>query len=457
MPVEGTRSDPLPRHAEADPSQAFYRRAMAANWGLGAMLRFIAGPLLQLIALQVFAADVSLMVVLSMAIGAASVCQFAGLAACYRYGPFVPLIASYRIRTWALVMLAPAPLILPHSTNVAIALWASLVVLLNAVHAAGFCVAWPPIVRAGVAHERRGRITSRLRAAQTIVVFVLTFGIAVLGPDRFGTVTYVSLCLGFAAFSHVATRQVQWMSRHVRLGDAVHGEPVARRIASDWRYITRDRSARSLLGLVVAFGFAGLPLQVFYLDILLGVPRAWTFWFIAMATLAGVASMLAWGACLDRRGAAFTARRGLELVLLGLAFQAGWLATSVGASPASPASIAALIASLIVVNVGAQSLGLVWFNEALRIVPAEHTTAGVMMLGAANELALALSASLSGVMLGHAQHEGPLSYAAYLGFVAIVAASAHLALGRLSRRAEQHLMAVPPGDTAKSGNARIRS
>jgi hypothetical protein len=416
---------PLEAASYGDQDRAFFRRAAVANAGLGALMRFTGGAVLQLIALQVFLMDLKAFVALTAVLGFVNLLQLAGLALYYRHGPFRTLIACYRARTWALVLLALTPFLLPVSQVAAVTAWCLLIVAVNAVHCMGFAVSWPPIVRAGTTQAARGRITSRLRAIQTCIATALVVAIAMLGPEHFGTGAFVGFTLAFAAFSFVSTRQVAWMR------DNVHCDPprtgsFAAQLQRDLRFLAGDRKARRFLFVVVAFGFVGLPLQVFYLDGLLGLPRNLIFWFLAAATLVAIGSMLLWGRAVDERGGLYTARASLALVLAGVAVQACYL----GLAPRElPWRDALVLGSLLTVNIGVQGLALVWFNEALKLLPAHATTAGVMIYGSAYEISSSAAAFTAGMTWLHG--DGPTAFLAFLAIVAAVTAATLAAAARL--------------------------
>lgn len=410
----------------------FFRRAAIANWGLGALLRFTSGPILQLVALQIFALNVQQFLVLTVVLGLVSFCQLAGLALYYRRGPFEALLLCYRARTFLLLVLASAPFFLSISHDLAVWMWATLVVGLNAIHSVGFAVSWPPIVRAGTSQLNRGRVTSRLRAFQTVVAASLAVVIAMLGPSRFDAVAFAGLALFFAAFSLGASRQIEWMRVNVQAERPGSSGNIKQQLVEDIRFLFGDRNAKRFLCVVIVFGLIGLPLQVFYLDGLLRFPRSQIFWFLAVSTIVGIVSMLAWGAIIDRRGGVFAARLCLLAVIAGLLAQVVLLVIqpTVRGDPAAGVSV---LLSMLVVNIGTQGIALLWFNEALKVLPQRSTTAGVMLFGFAYECSGAAAGFVAGSIWSYSSKEpvGLMPFISFLSAVCLLAVVTLVAIGRI--------------------------
>jgi hypothetical protein len=424
----------------------FFRRAMLANWGLGALLRFTNGPLLQLVGLQVFRVDLEFFLVLTIALGLTNLAQLYGLACLYRYGPFCPLLRSYYGRSFALIVMAVLPMAFAPTEMVAAYIWAILIVALNLFHATGFAVCWPPIVRAGTDKISRGRVTSRLRATQTFTVAALVTTIALLGPENFTSTAFSVLCTLFFLFSIVSTVQVRWMAANVPTENRKESESFFALLRQDIRVLTSDKRAKELLILVVAFGTVGLPLQVFYLDSVLKLSREIIFWFVALNTLIGIFSMLAWGGLIDKRGGNLAGRAALFCVATGLILQVSWL-IFFGSNNEAPITIFLALFSIILVNIGTQALGIIWFNSALDILPAKHTAGGVMILGCIYESTLVVSSVLAGVVWNASAIDVPLilevPHTGYIAFLLVILFVTFCCLGYLrKRRAELCLEAT---------------
>jgi hypothetical protein len=316
--------------------------------------------------------------------------------------------------------------------------WMILVVILCALHSLGFVVAWPAIVRAATNNSNRGSITARLRAIQVIVASIVSVAIAILGVNYFNGLAYSVLCVVLVFFSIDAFRQVDWMSKNVAVQTQEREKAFWIKLFDDCRFFSKDKELKLLSCLVFAFGFIGLPLQIFYLDLVLNLQRGMVFWFVAASTVISIVSTLMLGSTIDKKGAEFAGQIGLMFVGFGLLLQMFILISHDFSVAVNPAQAAIAIFSLFFVNIGGQALALIWFNLALRILSPQRTTNGAMILGSIFEFGVVLSSTLSGLILhsdGNSLHiangVNTTHYALFLTAVFLVATWCYIPIHRL--------------------------